>query len=105
MRDQDEPDPAENIEAVEDQLTEPLLIDPRTATRPDEQRILIGDAVPDHVSTAEERQPAVLHELLSDREHPDKRDERDREQRQPMSLDSGEEPKAALTKRAGGDER
>jgi len=56
---------AEVVDAVEDQLCEPLLVDPANAVRHRHQLVVLRKAVLDDLAPADERQPAVADELES----------------------------------------
>src|SRR5438874_13257899 len=67
MREHDRSNPAEHVEPVEAELGEPLLVDPVGAVSPDGEVVGVGEAVLYDLAPAQEREPAVLDELLRER--------------------------------------
>jgi hypothetical protein len=82
--------PARAEQAVEDALREPLLVDPLCAARPDVQRVRGGQPLADDLAARDEREPAVLHELLRDRNEGDDREEAEARDRDPLVLEQPE---------------
>ena len=72
MAEKRELDTAGCVKPVEEELSEPLLVDPMLAVRPDRERIPGGQAVMDDLVPSQHRVPAVGQELLRERsEDPD----------------------------------
>ena len=64
MPEQRELDAAGGVQAVEEQLAEPLLVDPLLSLRPDREAVSQVEAVVGDLVPAEDREPAVGLELV-----------------------------------------
>ena len=84
MRGERELDPAERVQPVEDELGEPLLVDPLATVRPDGERVVGRQSVLDDLASTENGEPAVLEELA--RKVPGDPDEEERDNREEHRL-------------------
>ena len=105
---QRQPDSTSGEEAVEDELAQPLLVDPLSPVRPRSQGVVVREAVRNE-PTAEQSEPAVLPELI--RRFDDEADSRGRdeddgerfspEKRNGRSADAPGESAGSQTRRSG----
>ncbi len=63
MQPDDELESADSEQAVENEMGEPLLIDPASALSEDRQSVMRREAVLGDLAATHEREPAVLNEL------------------------------------------
>jgi hypothetical protein len=93
-------DPAERVEPIEDELGEPLLIDPLATLRPDGERVVGRETVLDDLASPENGEPAVLKELAW--KVSGDPDEEERDNREEHGLGSGPAKNAIENSAPGG---
>ena len=85
MGDCDERESAEDVEAVEAELREPLLVDPVRAVAPDRERLVVRDPVLGDLTAGDEREPAVGVDLAHQPQDERACEDRERRDDEPVS--------------------
>src|SRR5439155_5837231 len=95
-------DSAGSVEAVEEELAEPLLVDPVAAMRPDRQRVVDRKAVMHVLVPAEDDEPTVGEELSRKRERKAHDVESDDGEKQRLAETPGDDVRDPASVDAGG---
>ena len=103
MDEEEEPHTAGVVDPVEEQLPEPLLVDPAPAVRPECQDVAVRQSVPCEESSGDEGQPGVRADLDGRAKAEDQRVERNDDEDERLSCERLDETvaRAAGSRRHG----
>ena len=93
------------METVVGELREPLLVYPGSTVCPDEERVVMGEAVLRDLASAHQHDPRVADQHRARKDDREQRDDGDRAHDQPVRLQRGDQGSRAAIDWEGGDDR